>query len=49
MSNMDMDSIRINSAAKDDPSLIERAAPVSTSPGKPRQKKKADKRQMGLF
>ena len=42
-------STRINSPANDDPSLIERAAPVSTSPGKPRQKKQADKRQMGLF
>lgn len=42
-------STRINRAANDDPSLIERAEPVAAPPEKPRPKKQADKRQMGLF
>ena len=42
-------STRINRAANDDPSLIERAEPVAAPPEKPRRKKQADKRQMGLF
>ncbi|MFN4353168.1 SOS response-associated peptidase [Parvibaculum sp.] len=42
-------STRINRAANDDPSLIERAEPVAVAPEKPRSRKSPDKRQMGLF
>jgi putative SOS response-associated peptidase YedK len=42
-------STRINRAANDDPSLIERAEPVPAAPEKPRTRKAPDKRQMGLF
>ncbi|MDX5365374.1 MAG: SOS response-associated peptidase, partial [Alphaproteobacteria bacterium] len=42
-------STRINRAANNDPSLIERAEPVAAAPAKPRPRKSPDKRQMGLF
>lgn len=42
-------STRINRAANDDPSLIERSEVVAEAPEKPRARRTADVRQMGLF
>lgn len=42
-------STRINRAANDDPSLIERSEVVAEVPEKPRARRTADIRQMGLF
>ena len=42
-------STRINRAANDDPSLIERSEVAAEAPEKPRTRRTADVRQMGLF
>lgn len=42
-------STRINRAANDDPSLIERSEVAAEVPEKPRARRTADVRQMGLF